>query len=194
MISGATRVAMVIGSPVQHSLSPALHNAAFRQLRVDWVYVAAEVAKGLDHAHRRRDEQNLPLNIVHLELDGYEADDIIGTLSLQAQQAGWQTMICTGDRDTLQLVTDDVTVLYPRKGVSDLVRMTPATVLERYFVPPAQYPELAFGRVDDAKAVVSALPQSAANNPAMRRIESSCAFPQRIQKGAATQKIQGDDK
>ncbi len=50
------------------------------------------------------------------------------------------------------------------------------------------------GRVDDAKAVVSALPQSAANNPAMRRIESSCAFPQRIGKGAATQKIQGDDK
>ena len=46
MISGATRVAMVIGSPVQHSLSPALHNAAFRQLGIDWVYVAAEVAPG----------------------------------------------------------------------------------------------------------------------------------------------------
>ena len=46
MISGATRVAAVIGSPVHHSLSPALHNAAFAQLGVDWVYVALHVAAG----------------------------------------------------------------------------------------------------------------------------------------------------
>ncbi|HMR22198.1 MAG TPA: DNA polymerase I, partial [Micropruina sp.] len=83
------------------------------------------------------------LNITHVELDGFEADDIIATLARQAAAQGLKVLICTGDRDTLQLVTDDVTVLYPRKGVSDLVRMTPATVLERYFVPPAQYPELA---------------------------------------------------
>ncbi|MFT3969246.1 MAG: DNA polymerase I [Micropruina sp.] len=83
------------------------------------------------------------LNISHVELDGFEADDIIATLSRQAEEQGLKVLICTGDRDTLQLVTDDVTVLYPRKGVSDLARMTPASVLERYFVPPAQYPELA---------------------------------------------------
>ncbi len=83
------------------------------------------------------------LNITHVELDGFEADDIIATLARQGEAQGLKVLICTGDRDTLQLVTDDVTVLYPRKGVSDLVRMTPATVLERYFVPPAQYPELA---------------------------------------------------
>ncbi|WP_415110587.1 DNA polymerase I [Micropruina sp.] len=83
------------------------------------------------------------LNITHVELDGFEADDIIATLARQGAAQGLKVLICTGDRDTLQLVTDDVTVLYPRKGVSDLVRMTPDAVLERYFVPPAQYPELA---------------------------------------------------
>ena len=83
------------------------------------------------------------LNIVHVEVDGYEADDIIGTLSLQAQRAGWDTLICTGDRDAMQLVDDHTTVLYPRKGVSDLARMTPAAVEEKYLVAPTRYPELA---------------------------------------------------
>ncbi|MGC4154696.1 MAG: DNA polymerase I, partial [Propionicimonas sp.] len=52
-------------------------------------------------------------------------------------------LVCTGDRDTLQLVNDSVTVLYPRKGVSDLARMTPEAVVERYLVAPPRYPELA---------------------------------------------------
>ena len=83
------------------------------------------------------------LNIVHVEVDGFEADDIIATLARRSTDSGLRTLICTGDRDTLQLVNDSVTVLYPRKGVSDLARMTPAVVEERYLVPPARYPELA---------------------------------------------------
>ncbi|MDO5285363.1 MAG: DNA polymerase I [Actinomycetia bacterium] len=83
------------------------------------------------------------LQVVHLELDGYEADDIIATLATQAPQQGLEVLICTGDRDAMQLVTDQVTVLYPRKGVSDLARMTPAAVLEKYLVSPQRYPELA---------------------------------------------------
>ena len=83
------------------------------------------------------------LNVRHVELDYFEADDIIATLARQAEAQGLNVLICTGDRDTLQLVTDHVTVLYPRKGVSDLARMTPESVMEKYFVPPAQYPELA---------------------------------------------------
>ncbi|WP_040161684.1 DNA polymerase I [Nigerium massiliense] len=83
------------------------------------------------------------LNIVHLELDGFEADDIIATLSRQAGAANWSTLICTGDRDSLQLVDDNTTVLYPRKGVSDLMRLTPEAVEEKYLVPPKRYPELA---------------------------------------------------
>lgn len=83
------------------------------------------------------------LNIVHVELDGYEADDIIATLAREATEAGMQVLICTGDRDSLQLVNSDVTVLYPRKGVSDLARMTPQAIEEKYGLSPARYPELA---------------------------------------------------
>ena len=52
-------------------------------------------------------------------------------------------LICTGDRDSIQLVTEDSTVLYPMRGVSDLARLTPAAVEEKYGVPPHRYPELA---------------------------------------------------
>lgn len=83
------------------------------------------------------------LNIVHVESPGFEADDVLATLVTRASADGAQVMVCTGDRDALQLVTDQVTVLYPRKGVSDLVRMTPAAVQEKYQVSPARYPELA---------------------------------------------------
>ena len=83
------------------------------------------------------------LNIQFLEKEGYEADDVIATLSTRAAAEGFDVFICTGDRDAMQLVNDNVTVLYPRKGVSDLARMTPETVEEKYLVPPASYPELA---------------------------------------------------
>jgi DNA polymerase I len=83
------------------------------------------------------------LNIAMIEKEGYEADDVIATLTTQAVAAGFEVLICTGDRDSLQLVGDRCTVLYPRKGVSDLARMTPEAVQEKYFVPPGRYPELA---------------------------------------------------
>lgn len=83
------------------------------------------------------------LRIKHLDLDGYEADDIIATLSTQAQAADMDVLILTGDRDSLQLVGDRVTVLYPTRGVSELARMTPAAVEDKYGVPPHRYPELA---------------------------------------------------
>jgi DNA polymerase-1 len=83
------------------------------------------------------------LNITYVEKEGYEADDVIATLATHAEAAGFDVLICTGDRDEFQLVSDNVTVLYPRKGVSDLARMTPRAVEERYFATPARYPELA---------------------------------------------------
>lgn len=84
------------------------------------------------------------LNIPYLKKDGYEADDIIATLVTQAlEDEEMEVLILTGDRDSLQLVTDRSTVLYPMRGVSDLARMTPAAVEEKYKVPPARYPELA---------------------------------------------------
>lgn len=81
--------------------------------------------------------------ITFLKKEGYEADDIIATLTTQALADGMEVLILTGDRDSLQLVTERSTVLYPMRGVSDLARMTPAAVEEKYKVPPHRYPELA---------------------------------------------------
>ncbi len=83
------------------------------------------------------------LRVPMVEKEGYEADDVIATLATQAQAAGYDVLICTGDRDAFQLVSDSVTVLYPRKGVSDLARMTPPAVEDRYGVPPHHYPDVA---------------------------------------------------
>jgi len=83
------------------------------------------------------------LRIPTVEKPNYEADDVIATLTRRAVAAGMQVLVCTGDRDAFQLVSEDVTVLYPRKGVSDLVRFTPAAVEEKYGVPPEYYPDLA---------------------------------------------------
>ncbi|GAA4759023.1 DNA polymerase I [Nocardioides endophyticus] len=84
------------------------------------------------------------LRIPFLKKDGYEADDIIATLVTQAlEDEEMEVLILTGDRDSLQLVTDRSTVLYPMRGVSDLARMTPTAVQEKYGLPPARYPELA---------------------------------------------------
>ncbi len=83
------------------------------------------------------------LKVPHLDKEGFEADDIIATLSAEAEAEGMQVLILTGDRDALQLVSDEVTVLYPMRGVSELARMTPAAVEAKYGVPPARYPELA---------------------------------------------------
>ena len=83
------------------------------------------------------------LNITHVQLDGYEADDIIATLATQGREAGMDVLICSGDRDTLQLVDEGTTVLYPKKGVSDLARMTPGAVTEKYGVGPERYSDLA---------------------------------------------------
>ena len=83
------------------------------------------------------------LRVPTVELDGYEADDIIATLTTQAEAEGLQTLICSGDRDAFQLVSDAVTVLYPVKGVSELARMTPEAVATKYGVPPERYSDLA---------------------------------------------------
>ncbi|WP_188940790.1 DNA polymerase I [Nakamurella endophytica] len=88
------------------------------------------------------------LRIPVLTADNFEADDVIATLTVRAAAEGMQVLICTGDRDALQLVTDQVTVLYPRKGVSDMTRFTPEEVAERYGLTPAQYPDFAALRGD----------------------------------------------
>jgi DNA polymerase-1 len=88
------------------------------------------------------------LGITVLAEPGFEADDLIATLATQAENEGYRVLVVTGDRDSLQLVSDDVTVLYPRKGVSELTRFTPEAVVEKYGLTPEQYPDFAALRGD----------------------------------------------
>ncbi|BAW05898.1 DNA polymerase I [Nocardia seriolae] len=88
------------------------------------------------------------LGIPVMAIDGFEADDVIATLTTQAVPEGFKVLIVTGDRDSLQLVNENVTVLYPKKGVSELTRFTPAAVEEKYGLTPQQYPDFAALRGD----------------------------------------------
>lgn len=88
------------------------------------------------------------LGIPVLSRDGYEADDIIATLTRRSGEEDFTVDIVTGDRDAFQLVDDRVTVLYPRKGVSDLARMTPEAIEDKYGITPVQYPDYAALRGD----------------------------------------------
>src|SRR6266699_3922625 len=88
------------------------------------------------------------LGVPRLSLAGYEADDLIATLATQAADNGMSVLIVTGDRDALQLVSDDVTVLMTRRGISDMTRFTPSAVTEKYGLTPAQYPDFAALRGD----------------------------------------------
>ena len=76
-------------------------------------------------------------------VEGFEADDVIATLTHRAVEQGHEVVICTGDRDAFQLVSDKVTLLYPVRGVSEVWRMDPAAVTEKYLVPPERYSDLA---------------------------------------------------
>lgn len=84
------------------------------------------------------------MSIQVLQQEDIEADDILATLATQGAEAGFHVLVCSGDRDTIQLVNDDITLLYPNvQGVSQLKRYDRQAVIERYGVPPEQYPDIA---------------------------------------------------
>jgi DNA polymerase-1 len=88
------------------------------------------------------------MNVPRFAVEGFEADDVIATLATQAEAHGFEVLVVTGDRDTFQLVSDHVTVLYPTRGVSELTRFTPEKIEEKYGLTPAQYPDFAALRGD----------------------------------------------
>ena len=90
------------------------------------------------------------LGIPWLSVAGFEADDIIATLATQAEAQGLDSLIVSGDRDTFQLITDKVTVLYNSRGVSDMKRYDPPGLFEKYGLTPAQYPDFAALRGDNS--------------------------------------------
>src|SRR5579884_2631407 len=92
--------------------------------------------EGLHEQFGRVHELVDALSLQTCEVDGYEADDVLGTLARQATDQDLDTIIVTGDTDALQLVTDRVRVLMPRKGMSDTVLYDVAGVQERYGLAP----------------------------------------------------------
>jgi DNA polymerase I len=88
------------------------------------------------------------LGVRRLSAPGYEADDLIATLATEAAREDMDALIVTGDRDVLQLVSDRVTVLMTRRGITEMTRFTPETVLEKYGLSPSQYPDFAALRGD----------------------------------------------
>ena len=90
------------------------------------------------------------LDISYVEKQGLEGDDIIATLATMGEEEGYETFVLSGDRDAFQLVDDSITVLYPGHHFKDLKPMTPEAVREKYKVAPAQYPDLAAMRGEQA--------------------------------------------
>ncbi len=90
------------------------------------------------------------LGIRRLSVAGYEADDIIATLATQAEAEGMEVLIVSGDRDTFQLISDKVTVLYNSRGVSDMRRFDAAELFTKYGLTPQQYPDFAAIRGDNS--------------------------------------------
>lgn len=84
------------------------------------------------------------IRVTWIVKEDYEADDILATLATRGAEAGFEVLVVSGDRDTFQLVDDQVTVLYPSSlGVGEFKRYDAAAVREKYQVWPHEYPELA---------------------------------------------------
>ncbi|BDU10864.1 DNA polymerase [Aurantimicrobium sp. INA4] len=84
------------------------------------------------------------MGITTLTKEDFEADDILATLAAQGSAQNYKVFVVSGDRDTIQLIDDNVTLLYPSKqGVSELTRYDATKVFERYGIQPHQYPEIA---------------------------------------------------
>ena len=83
------------------------------------------------------------MNIRTLTRENFEADDLLASLADQGAAAGYRVLLVSGDRDTFQLISENTTILYPVKGVMNLVRMTDEAVVEKYGIHAVQYPDLA---------------------------------------------------
>ena len=123
------------------------------------------------------------LRIPSVAVDGYEADDVIATLAHQAVREGFEVLIITGDRDAFQLVDDATTVLYPKRGVSELDRMTPEAVMARYGLTPAQYPDFAALRGDPSD-----------NLPSIPSVGEKTAIKWIVQYGSLSELVRNADR
>ena len=99
--------------------------------------------------------ERMGLRIV--ECEGFEADDILGTLSRQCEEMGMEALLVTGDRDSFQLAGENTSILYTKRGISETQRVTPAWVRETYGVTPAQLIDVK-GLMGDASDNIPGVP------------------------------------
>jgi len=118
--------------------------AAYEDYKAGRDEMPDELATQIDRLH----EVLEVMGIATVEVEGVEADDVLATMATTAVGDGYRVEIVTGDRDAMQLVDDDVTVLYTLKGISEVGEMTPTAVQERFGVPPDRYVQLAALRGD----------------------------------------------
>lgn len=97
------------------------------------------------------------MNIEILEMEGYEADDIIGTVARVSEEAGLNPLIITGDKDALQLVTDVTKVIITKKGITEFEIYDPDKMLERYGLTPKQFIDLK-GLMGDSSDNIPGIP------------------------------------
>ncbi len=115
------------------------HAPTFRHLRYD-EYKAGRAATPDELRQQFITIRELlaEMNIAMLEMDGYEADDLLGTMSLKCEEQGIDAVIITGDRDAFQLSGEHTTILYTKQGIKDTERVTPGFIMEKYGVEPVQ--------------------------------------------------------
>jgi DNA polymerase-1 len=114
--------------------TPTFRHEKFEDYKAQRPKAPEELVSQIKRVHQLVDAFNIPI----FEIDGYEADDVLGTLSHQASQQNVDTLIVTGDNDMLQIVSTSTKVMSPRRGFSDTVIYDETGVEEKYGIPPEQ--------------------------------------------------------
>ncbi len=117
---------------------PTFRHEKFEDYKAQRPKAPEELVSQIKRVHQLADAFHIPA----FEIDGYEADDVLGTLSRQATEQNMDTLVVTGDNDMLQLVSPSTKVMSPRRGFSDTVIYDESGVEEKYGIPPGQLAEL----------------------------------------------------
>ena len=118
--------------------SPTFRHLEYKEYKAGRKKMANELREQFEPLKNLLDK----FNINRLEIDGYEADDIIGTVAKKAEDNGYKVYIVTGDKDAIQLASENTTTLITKKGVGEVEEYTLQTVFEKYEMTPTQFIDL----------------------------------------------------
>jgi len=118
--------------------APTFRHLQYENYKANRMKMSEEMAEQIPYLKRVLTAMDYEI----LELDGFEADDIIGTISVEGDQKGIETLVITGDRDALQLISENVNILITKKGISEVDRFDEKRLLEVYGLKPTQIVDL----------------------------------------------------